>query len=105
MHAAAQLRPVCLKTEIDTTSPFSNLVVRILMVFAEFERDMTADRIRRNAYERSKRGTHTVVLNRWDTNAIPNTRAGSRSIPKKQSWSGHFPDLSAQVLPSGNAES
>ncbi|MBE7439220.1 MAG: recombinase family protein [Spirochaetales bacterium] len=47
---------VCLKTEIDTTSPFSNLVVRILMVFAEFERDMTADRIRRNAYERSKRG-------------------------------------------------
>lgn len=47
---------VCLKTEIDTTSPFSNLVVRILMVFAEFERDITADRIRRNAYERSKRG-------------------------------------------------
>lgn len=47
---------VCLKTEIDTTSPFSNLVVRILMVFAEFEREITADRIRRNAYERSKRG-------------------------------------------------
>jgi len=47
---------VCLKTEIDTTSPFSNLVVRILMVFAEFEREMTADRISRNAYERSKRG-------------------------------------------------
>ena len=47
---------VCLKTEIDTTSPFSNLVVRILMVFAEFERDMTSDRIKRNAYERSKRG-------------------------------------------------
>ncbi len=47
---------VCLKTEIDTTSPFSNLVVRILMVFAEFEREMTSDRIRRNAYERSKRG-------------------------------------------------
>jgi len=47
---------VCLRTEIDTTSPFSNLVVRILMAFAEFEREMTADRIRRNAYERSKRG-------------------------------------------------
>ncbi|NUN03366.1 MAG: recombinase family protein [Bryobacteraceae bacterium] len=47
---------VCLKTEIDTTSPFSNLVVRILMVFAEFEREITADRIKRNAYERSKRG-------------------------------------------------
>lgn len=47
---------VCLKTEIDTTSPFSNLVVRILMVFSEFEREITADRIRRNAYERSKRG-------------------------------------------------
>jgi site-specific DNA recombinase len=47
---------VCLKTEIDTTSPFSNLVVRILMVFSEFEREITADRIKRNAYERSKRG-------------------------------------------------
>ena len=47
---------ICLKTEIDTTSPFSNLVVRILMVFAEFEREMTADRIKRNAYERSRRG-------------------------------------------------
>ena len=47
---------VCLKTEIDTWSTFSNLVVRILMVFAEFERDMTSDRIKRNAYERSKRG-------------------------------------------------
>ena len=47
---------ICLKTEIDTTSPFSNLVVRILMVFSEFEREITADRIKRNAYERSKRG-------------------------------------------------
>ncbi len=47
---------VCLKTEIDTTSSFSNLVVRILMVFAEFEREITSDRIKRNACGRSKRG-------------------------------------------------
>jgi site-specific DNA recombinase len=47
---------ICLKTEIDTTSPFSNLVVKILMVFAEFEREMTAERTRRNALERARRG-------------------------------------------------
>ncbi|MBE7438006.1 MAG: recombinase family protein [Spirochaetales bacterium] len=47
---------VCLKTVIDTTSPFSNLVVKILMVFAEFEREITAERTSRNARERAKRG-------------------------------------------------
>ncbi|MBE7437993.1 MAG: recombinase family protein [Spirochaetales bacterium] len=44
---------VCLKTVIDTTSPFSNLVVKILMVFAEFEREITAERTSRNARERA----------------------------------------------------
>lgn len=50
---------ICLKTEIDTTSPYSALVTKILMVFAEFEREMTAERTRQNAYERAKRGLHT----------------------------------------------
>ena len=47
---------VCLKTEIDTTSPYQSLVTKILMVFAEFEREMTSRRTAPNADERSKRG-------------------------------------------------
>jgi site-specific DNA recombinase len=47
---------VCLKTEIDTTSPYQGLVTKILMVFSEFEREMTSRRTALNAYERSKRG-------------------------------------------------
>jgi site-specific DNA recombinase len=47
---------VCLKTEIDTTSPYQGLVTRILIVFSEFEREMTSRRTAINAYERSKRG-------------------------------------------------
>ena len=47
---------ICLKTEIDTTSPYSALVTKILMIFAEFEREVTGDRVKQNAYERSKRG-------------------------------------------------
>lgn len=45
-----------LKTNIDTTSPYQYLVTKILMVFAEFEREMTSRRTSLNAYERSKRG-------------------------------------------------
>ena len=33
-----------LKTEIDTTSPYQGLVTKILMVFSEFEREMTSRR-------------------------------------------------------------
>jgi site-specific DNA recombinase len=47
---------VCLKTEIDTTSPYQSLVTKILIVFSEFEREMTSHRTAINAYERSKRG-------------------------------------------------
>jgi site-specific DNA recombinase len=47
---------VCLKTEIDTTSPYQGLVTKILIVFSEFEREMTSRRTAINAYERSKRG-------------------------------------------------
>jgi site-specific DNA recombinase len=47
---------VCLKTEIDTTSPYQGLVTKILIVFSEFEREMTSHRTAVNAYERSKRG-------------------------------------------------
>lgn len=47
---------ICLKTDIDTTSPYKNLITKILMVFAEFEREMTSQRTSSNAYERSKRG-------------------------------------------------
>jgi site-specific DNA recombinase len=47
---------ICLKTEIDTTSPYQELVTKILMVFAEFEREMTSRRTSQNAYERAKRG-------------------------------------------------
>jgi len=47
---------ICLKTNIDTTSPYQELVTKILMVFAEFEREMTSRRTSLNAYERSKRG-------------------------------------------------
>ena len=47
---------VCLKTEIDTTSPYQGLVTKILIVFSEFEREMTSRRTSINAYERSKRG-------------------------------------------------
>ena len=47
---------VCLKTEIDTTSPYQGLVTKILVVFSEFEREMTSHRTAINAYERSKRG-------------------------------------------------
>jgi len=47
---------ICLKTNIDTTSPYQELVTKILMVFAEFEREMTSPRTSLNAYERSKRG-------------------------------------------------
>jgi site-specific DNA recombinase len=47
---------VCLKTEIDTTSPYKSLITKILMIFAEFEREMTSRRTAINAYERSKRG-------------------------------------------------
>ncbi len=47
---------VCLKTDIDTTSPYKSLITKILMVFAEFEREMTSRRTSQNAYERSKRG-------------------------------------------------
>lgn len=47
---------VCLKTEIDTTSPYKSLITKILMIFAEFEREMTSRRTALNAYERSKRG-------------------------------------------------
>ena len=35
---------VCLKTEIDTTFPYQSLVTKILMVFAEFEREITSRR-------------------------------------------------------------
>ena len=47
---------ICLKTDIDTTSPYKNLITKILMVFGEFEREMTSQRTAINAYERSKRG-------------------------------------------------
>ena len=47
---------VCLKTDIDTTSPYKSLITKILMIFAEFEREMTSQRTAANAYERSKRG-------------------------------------------------
>ncbi len=47
---------VCMKTEIDTTSPYQGLVTKILIVFSEFEREMTSRRTAINAYERSKRG-------------------------------------------------
>jgi len=47
---------VCLKTDIDTTSPYKSLITKILMIFAEFEREMTSRRTAANAYERSKRG-------------------------------------------------
>ena len=47
---------VCLKTEIDTTSPYSSMITKILMVFAEFEREITAERTAIHAYERAKRG-------------------------------------------------
>jgi len=47
---------VCLKTDIDTTSPYKSLITKILMIFAEFEREMTSRRTSANAYERSKRG-------------------------------------------------
>jgi len=47
---------VCLKTDIDTTSPYKNLITKILMVFGEFEREITSQRTAINAYERSKRG-------------------------------------------------
>jgi site-specific DNA recombinase len=47
---------VCMKTEIDTTSPYQGLVTKILIVFSEFEREMTSHRTAINAYERSKRG-------------------------------------------------
>ena len=47
---------ICLKTEIDTTSAYSGLVTKILMIFAEFEREMTVQRTIANAYERAKRG-------------------------------------------------
>ncbi len=47
---------ICLKTDIDTTSPYKNLITKILMVFGEFEREMTSQRTSINAYERSKRG-------------------------------------------------
>jgi DNA invertase Pin-like site-specific DNA recombinase len=45
---------ICLKTNIDTTSPYQELVTKILMVFAEFEREMTSRRTSLNTYERSK---------------------------------------------------
>jgi site-specific DNA recombinase len=47
---------ICLKTEIDTTSPYKSLITKILMIFAEFEREMTSRRTAINAYERSRRG-------------------------------------------------
>lgn len=47
---------ICLKTDIDTTSPYKSLITKILMIFAEFEREMTSRRTSINAYERSKRG-------------------------------------------------
>lgn len=47
---------ICLKTDIDTTSPYKSLITKILMIFAEFEREMTSRRTSLNAYERSKRG-------------------------------------------------
>ncbi len=47
---------VCLKTEIDTTSPYQGLVTKILVVFSEFEREMTSRRTALHAYERGKRG-------------------------------------------------
>jgi len=40
---------VCLKTDIDTTSPYKSLITKILMVFAEFEREMTSRRTSQNA--------------------------------------------------------
>jgi DNA invertase Pin-like site-specific DNA recombinase len=52
-HACDLVR---LKTEIDTTSPYQGLVTKILIVFSEFEREMTSRRTAINAYERSKRG-------------------------------------------------
>ena len=47
---------IWLKTDIDTTSPYKNLITKILMVFGEFEREITSQRTSINAYERSKRG-------------------------------------------------
>ena len=47
---------ICLKTDIDTTTPYKNLITKILMVVGEFEREITSQRTSINAYERSKRG-------------------------------------------------
>ena len=40
---------VCLKTEIGKTSPYKSLITKILMTFAEFEREMTSKRTSINA--------------------------------------------------------
>lgn len=53
---------ICLKTDIDTTSPYKNLITKILMVFAEFEREMTSQRTSSNAYERIKRGLASCYI-------------------------------------------
>jgi len=47
---------ICLKTNIDTTSPYQEFVTKILIVFAEFEREMISRRTSLNVYEHSKRG-------------------------------------------------
>jgi site-specific DNA recombinase len=78
---------VCLKTEIDTTSPYQGLVTKILIVFSEFEREMTSHRTAVNAYERSKRGLPTEGRSSWATAGTRSTRAAFSSTKRKPGWS------------------
>lgn len=75
---------ICLKTNLDTTSPYQELVTKMLMVFAEFERERTSRRTSTNAYERSKRGLanggQTILGYRRD-----NKRKGYLLIDKTES--------------------
>ena len=66
---------MCLITDIDTTSPYKSLITKILMIFAEFEREMTSKRTSQNAYERSKRGWLTAVFLLSAINAIRSAKA------------------------------
>lgn len=71
--------------KLDTTTPAGRMVVNILVVFAQYERESTQQRIKDNYYERAKQGvflggntpfgydsTHTKIANKKTSMLIKN---------------------------------
>ena len=75
---------ICLQYEFDTTSPAGKVFMTIIMALAQFERELTVERIKNNIYARSLRGLLNggIPLLGYDKDL---NRSGSMTINEEES--------------------